>query len=109
MSGKNDTTVPRPAKMPSTTSERSASLIWADSIAASAASESEVMPCVMRSWKNAPIQLKVMKKTAAMMRTNEGIAVHLPVRIRSILRLRSCSLLSRGLTTVCDTTRPMNE
>ena len=44
-----------------------------------------------------------------MMTMNIGMAVHLPVSSLSIEKLRARSLLSRGLTTVRDTMRPMKE
>ena len=46
------------------------------------------------------VLLLMFLHTSAMMPTNAGIAVYFPVRKRSILALRSCSLLWWGFTTV---------
>ena len=61
---------------------------------------SRAMPFSSRDCRPAPITLKVSQKTSAIMPINEGMAVYLPVRMRSIFRLRSCSLLSFGFMTV---------
>ena len=58
------------------------------------------MPVSNNPWKNAPITLKVRKKTSAIMKMKAGMAVYFPVRILSIFWLRECSLLSLGFTTV---------
>ena len=93
-------TLPTPPNMPSITNECSTGFT---SNAVSQPSTKDVKPSIAPSsspCNHAPITLNVSQKIIAIMPTNAGIAVYLPVRILSILWLLSCSLLSLGLTTV---------
>ena len=67
---------------------------------ASTSMVSQSIPDSKRPWSQAPMTLKVSQNIRAMIQTKAGIAVYLPVRNLSALRLLSCSLLSLGLTTV---------
>ena len=61
---------------------------------------SQSIPDSNSPCSQAPMTLKVRKNTSAIIPMKAGMAVYRPVRMASIFRLRSCSLLSRGLTTV---------
>ena len=65
------------------------------------------MPKSSRSESHAPTTLNVSQNTSAMMATNAGMAVNVPVSNLSSAMLRACSRLSRGLTTHSSHTFPM--
>ena len=109
MMGTKLSTEPTPPKMPSTTSERTGSLTSQRTKASSTTPPSQSMPAASKSCSHRPMTSNVSQKTSAMMAMKAGMAVHLPVRVRSILRLRRYSLLSLGLDTVCAHRRPMKE
>ena len=109
MMGMKLSTEPTPPKIPSTTSERTGSLTPPRTKAASTRAPSPSMQASRRFCSQRPMTSKVSQKISAMMARKAGMAVHLPVRVRSIFRLRLYSLLSCGLETVCAHRRPMNE
>ncbi len=98
--GRKLSTLPTPLKMPSITSDCSTLFTLPASIAIAAASVKAPIAISKRPESHAPMTLKVSQNTAAIIRTNIGRAVYFPVKIRSIAVLRTCSLLSCGLTTV---------
>ena len=59
------------------------------------------IPCSKSHWRPAPITLNVRKNTRPMMTIKIGIAVNLPVRMRSIFSDLARSLDSLGLITAC--------
>ena len=84
MSGKKESTLPTPAKMPSMMSECTTGLTPQaarpeSASVVSAATASSIRPC-----SHAPITPNVSQKTRPMMTRNEGNAVKRPVRIRSM-------------------------
>ncbi len=96
MIGRNERTLPTPAKMPLMIRFRTAGVTCHASSPRSVSFPSASIPISKRFWKNAPITLKESQNTSPMIRTNSGIAVKRPVSTRSILRLRRCPLLSAG-------------
>ena len=85
MIGRNDTTEPTPLKMPLITRSCMTGLTSLAIIIACTALARALIPCSRRSWKKAPITLKVRKNTTPIIRMKIGIAVYFPVRILSIL------------------------
>ncbi len=98
--GRKLSTLPTPLKIPSITSDCSTLFTLPASIAMEAASVSAPMNISKRPDSHAPTTLNVSQNTAAIIITKVGRAVYFPVKIRSIAALRTCSLLSCGLTTV---------
>ena len=92
--GRKLSTEPTPPNIPSTTSERTAPLTFHLSNAAPTLSDSAPMPASSHSCRGAPSTSIVSHITKAMITRKIGSAVHFPVRIWSILRLRLYSLLS---------------
>ena len=99
MMGRKLSTDPTPPKIPSTTSERTASLTSHLARAAPTLSDRASMPWSSHSCSGAPRTSIVSHITSAIITRKIGSAVHFPVRMRSILRLRLYSLLSEGFTT----------
>ena len=94
MMGTKLSTEPTPPKIASTTNDRTGSLTSQRTKAASTAAPRPSIPAASRFCSQRPITSKVSQKISAMMAMKAGMAVHLPVRVRSILRLRLYSLLS---------------
>ena len=109
MIGRNDSTEPTPANIPSITRLCNAEFTPAALSPLSTATVRASIPISRSFCRPAPITLNVNINTAAIIAMKHGIAVYLPVRIRSIFSLRSLSLLSLGLTTVFSHTFSMNE
>ena len=104
MIGKKLSTLPMPVKTPSVTSPVRIGLTLALSIAFFVMSVRLEIPASNRFCRLPPIRSKVSQKISPMMRMNIGMAVNLPVRMRSILTLRRCSRLSAGFVTVREQT-----
>ncbi len=100
MMGRKLSTVPTPAYTPSITSERTTWLMPQLCKALSLATVNLSMSACSRSCRLPPITSKVSQKMRHMMATNTGKAVQRPVSTLSTSRLRLCSLLSLGFTTV---------
>ena len=98
--GRKLNTLPTPANTPSIISPCRSSLTPTFVRKASAACVTASTPFSRSPCKKAPITLNVSQNTSPIIRINIGIAVYLPVSMRSILRLRICSLLSCGFITV---------
>ena len=107
--GRKLRTLPTPLKMPSMIRDCSTSFTWAAFRAESVIPARASTPMAISSWSQAPIQLKVSQNTMPMMPMKAGMAVCFPVNILSILALLTCSLLSRGFTTVALQTSRMKE
>ena len=105
MTGTKLKTLPTPVKTASMTSEWMASLTPSEVSPSSTQWVMASMPSANRSWKKAPTTSNVSQKIRAMTATKMGSAVKRPVRNSSIFRLRACSLLSWGLTTVWSQSR----
>ena len=94
ITGRKLNTLPTPFAAPSITSEWTTGLT---SIALKAPSSHAIAPLtsiVIPSDNNAPIPLNVIRKTKPMISMKHGMAVYLPVRIRSRFTLLLCSTLS---------------
>ena len=100
MTGRKLNTLPTPFAIPSITSECTTGLTFMTVSPASIQDMTPSTSIVIPSDKNAPIPLNVMKKTNPIMPIKHGIAVYLPVRIRSRFVLLLCSTLSCGRMTV---------
>ena len=105
--GKNPTTLPTPLNTPSMTSDCSTSFTCAAASAFATTSVSQPMPASSISDSHAPTTLNVSQNTSAMMATNAGMAVNVPVSSLSSAMLRACSRLTRGRTTHSSHTRSM--
>ena len=109
MVGRKLSTLPTPPQIPSITRERTTGLISATTNSLSSNATTASTPMVIKSESSAPIKLNVIVNINAIIPIKHGIAVYLPVKIRSIAILRLCSLLSRGRTTVFSHRDSINE
>ena len=100
MTGKNDKTLPTPAHTPSTTSEHTVGFTCAPSRPAAMPSVAASTRNDMPSDSQAPGPTNVSVKMSAMSAKKHGMPVKRPVRTLSAARLRLCSRLSCGRTTV---------
>ncbi len=99
--GRKLNTLPTPSKIPSIIRLCITSFTPALLSPASVSFVRISMPCSRSHCNPAPITLNVRKNTSPMMRIKIGIAVNLPVRIRSIFSDLVRSLDSLGLITAC--------
>ena len=93
MVGRKPTTLPTPLNTPSMTSDCSTSFTCAAASAFATTSVSQPMPASSSSDSHAPTTLNVSQNTSAMMATNAGMAVNVPVSSLSSAMLRACSRL----------------
>ena len=107
MSGRNVSTLPTPAKIPSMTRLWTMGFIPYAVRARSASEVNESIPRASKSDSAEPITPNVSQNTRNITPKNTGSAVYFPVRTLSIAMLRRCSRLSCALTTESDTTLSM--
>ena len=97
--GRKLSTPPTPANTPSMIRPWRTSFTPTEVNALSAAFVRALMPSSSHPCMVPPMTSKVSQDTRNIMRIKKGIAVHLPVRIRSIFSLLMLSLLFSGLLT----------
>ena len=106
--GKNDKTLPTPAKIPSIIREWTTGFNPYAVNARSAKSVTISIPTLSQSERPAPITPKVSQNISPIIAAKAGSAVYFPVSILSAFTLLACALLSVGLTTVCVHTFSIN-
>ena len=106
--GKKLSTLPTPAKMPSTTRLFTTGLMPYAVNPRSTSAVNASIPEVNSVESELPMTLNVNQNTRNITPKNTGNAVYFPVRILSIFTLLRCSLLSWLFTTEASTTPSIN-